>query len=87
MGILIEDMVYDLTVNHVFNLSSSGDYSLLFEQCRIPITKLDKRRREKAYDAKAFGRDIRSGLKEIGVPSRYGPQDGLGTVTIVIGDK
>ena len=87
LGILIEDMVYDLTVNHVFNLSSSGDYSLLFEQCRIPITKLDKRGREKAYDAKAFGRDIRSGLKEIGVPSRYGPQDGLGTVTIVIGDK
>ena len=59
---------------------------MLFEQCRIPITKLDKEE-EKAYDAKAFGRDIRSGLKEIGVPSRYGPQDGLGTVTIVIGDK
>ena len=87
LSILIEDMVYDLTVNHVHNLTSSGDYSMLFEQCRIPITKLDKRGRERAYDAKAFGKDIRGMLKEIGVPSRYGPQDGLGTVTIVIGDK
>ena len=87
LGTLIDDWVYELTVNNAFNQTGSGDYSMQFEQCRIPMIKLDKKGRAKGYDAKSFGKDIRGKLKEIGVPSRYGPQDGLGTVTIVIGEK
>tara|TARA_B110000977_G_scaffold197892_1_gene281551 strand:- start:201 stop:1157 length:957 start_codon:yes stop_codon:yes gene_type:complete len=85
--VLIEDYVYDHTQNHVYNLSSSGDYSMTFKQCRIPLFIIDKRGKEKANTAKGFGKQIKNKLKAIGVPSRYGPQDGLGTVTLIIGEK
>lgn len=85
--VVIEDLVYDFTQNHVYSLQSSGDYSMTFTQCRIPMMIVDKRGRTKANDAKTFGKQVKNKLKEIGVPSRYGPQDGLGTVTLVIGEK
>jgi hypothetical protein len=85
--VLIEDYVYDYTQNHVYNLSSTGDYSMTFTQCRIPLFIIDKRGREKANDAKKFGNQIRKKLTAIGVTSKFGPQDGLGTVTVVIGEK
>jgi len=85
--VVIEDMIYDLTKNHVYSLEDYGDYYMDFDQCRIPIFKIDKRGREKAYNATAFGNDVRKSLREIGIPSRLGPQAGLGTVTVIIGDK
>jgi hypothetical protein len=85
--VLIEDFVYEFTQNHVYSLSSSGDYTMTFTQCRIPMMTVDKRGREKANNAKTFGKQVKNKLKEIGVTSRYGPQDGLGTCTLVIGEK
>ena len=84
--VVIEDMIYDLTKIMYTVLEDYGDYYMDFDQCRIPIFKIDKRGREKAYNATAFGNDVRKSL-EIGVPSRLGPQAGLGTVTVIIGDK
>ena len=85
--VLIEDFVYEFTENHVFSLASSGDYSMRFTQCRIPMLVVDKRGNTKANNAKLFGRQIKNKLKAIGVTSRFGPQDGLGTCTLVIGEK
>jgi hypothetical protein len=85
--VLIEDFVYEFTENHVFSLASSGDYSMRFTQCRIPMLVVDKRGNTKANNAKLFGRQIKNKLKAIGVTSRFGPRDGLGTCTLVIGEK
>jgi len=85
--VLIEDFVYEFTENHVFSLVSSGDYSMRFTQCRIPMLVVDKRGNTKANNAKLFGRQIKNKLKAIGVTSRFGPRDGLGTCTLVIGEK
>lgn len=85
--VLIEDFVYEFTENHVYSLSSSGDYTMTFTQCRIPMFMVDKRGNTKANNAKTFGKQVKNKLKAIGVASRYGPQDGLGTCTLVIGEK
>jgi hypothetical protein len=86
LGILIEDWVSDNTVNGVYNLTTATENIMLFEQCRIPLFYIRKEK-ERAYDVRRFGSDLRSYLsKELGVESKR-ESDGLGKVTLFIGHK
>jgi hypothetical protein len=86
LGILIEDWVSDNTVNGVYNLTTATENIMLFEQCRIPLFFIRKEK-ERAYDVRRFGSDLRSYLsKELGVESKR-ESDGLGKVTLFIGHK
>jgi hypothetical protein len=85
LGILIEDWMSDLTVNGVFNLTDATENSMLFEQVRIPLFYMRKGK-ERAYDVRALGKDLRGKLKEIGLEAKA-ENEGLGSVTLWIGHK
>ncbi|MDA0764962.1 MAG: DUF6175 family protein [Proteobacteria bacterium] len=86
LGILIEDWMSELTVNGVFNLTTSTENIMLFEQVRIPLFATDAKGKEKAYDVRALGKDLRNKLKTVGVEAKA-ENDGLGKVTLWIGHK
>jgi hypothetical protein len=85
LGILIEDWMSDLTVNGVFNLTDATENSMLFEQVRIPLFYM-KKDKERAYDVRRLGKDLRDKLKEIGLEAKA-ENEGLGSVTLWIGHK
>ena len=85
LGILIEDWMSDLTVNGVFNLTDATENSMLFEQVRIPLFYI-KKDKERAYDVRRLGKDLRDKLKEIGLEAKA-ENEGLGSVTLWIGHK
>jgi hypothetical protein len=86
LGILIEDWMSDLTVNGVFNLTDATENMMLFEQVRIPIFYVTSKGKERAYDVRRLGKDLRNKLKEIGLEAKA-ENEGLGTVTLWIGHK
>jgi len=86
LGILIEDWMSDLTVNGVFNLTDATENMMLFEQVRIPIFYVTSKGKERAYDVRRLGKDLRDKLKEIGLEAKA-ENEGLGTVTLWIGHK
>jgi len=86
LGILIEDWMSDLTVNGVFNLTDATENMMLFEQVRIPIFYVTSKGKERAYDVRRLGKDLRDKLKEIGIEAKA-ENDGLGAVTLWIGHK
>ena len=86
LGILIEDWMSELTVNGVFNLTTSTENIMLFEQVRIPLFATDAKGKEKAYDVRALGIDLRNKLKTVGLEAKA-ENDGLGKVTLWIGHK
>ena len=85
LGILIEDWMSDLTVNGVFNLTDATENMMLFEQVRIPVYYYRKGK-ERAYDVRRLGKDLRDKLKEIGIEAKA-ENDGLGAITLWIGHK
>ena len=85
LGILIEDWMSDLTVNGVYNLTDATENMMLFEQVRIPLFYIRKEK-ERAYDVRRLGKDLRDKLKEIGLEAKA-ENDGLGSITLWIGHK
>ena len=81
LGILIEDWMSELTVNGVFNLTTSTENQMFFEQVRIPLFATDAKGKEKAYDVRALGIDLRNKLKTVGLEAKA-ENDGLGKVTL-----
>ena len=86
LGILIEDWMSDLTVNGVFNLTDATENMMLFEQVRIPIFYVTSKGKERAYDVRGLGKDLRKKLKGVGVEAKA-ENEGLGSVTLWIGHK
>ena len=86
LGISIEDWMSDLTVNGVFNLTDATENMMLFEQVRIPLFYVNSKGRERAYDVRRLGKDLRDKLKEIGLEAKA-ENEGLGSVTLWIGHK
>lgn len=82
---VIDDWMADNTVNHRYNLTNSSENYMRFEQVRIPL--YDERAR--AMDANRFARELVRYLK--GEPYNIEQikqlNQGLGQVTIVLGDK
>jgi hypothetical protein len=86
LGISIEDWMSDLTVNGVFNLTDATENMMLFEQVRIPLFYVNSKGRERAYDVRRLGKDLRDKLKEIGLEAKA-ENEGLGQLTLWIGHK
>jgi hypothetical protein len=58
---------------------------MLFEQVRIPLF-YERKGKQRAYDVRRLGKDLRDHLKEIGIEAKA-ENEGLGTVTLWIGHK
>lgn len=82
---IIDNWMADNTVNHRFSLTDSSENYMKFEQVRIPLYD----EKERAMDANRFARDLVKYLK--GAPCNIEMiklmNQGLGQVTLVIGDK
>jgi hypothetical protein len=85
LSILIEDWISDLTVNGVYNLTDATENMMLFEQVRIPLFYI-RNDKERAYDVRRLGKELRDKLKEIGLEAKA-ESDGLGSITLWIGHK
>lgn len=82
---IIDNWMSDNTVSHRYSLTDGTESYLRFEQVRIPM--FDEQ--ERAMDANRFGRELVKFLK--GAPCNIEQvklmNQGLGRVTLVIGDK
>ncbi len=85
LSILIEDWMTELAKNGVFNLTDATENMMLFEQVRIPLFYMRKGK-ERAYDVRRLGKDLRDKLKDIGIEAKA-ENDGLGAITLWIGHK
>ncbi len=83
LGILIEDWIAENTVNGVFNLTTATENQMLFKQVRIPLFS----NKGRAYDARAFGKDLRKYLRKELLIECKAENDGVGKVTLFIGGK
>ena len=86
LGILIEDWMSGLTVNGVYNLTDATENMMLFEQVRIPLFYVTSKGKERAYDVRRLGVDLRGKLKEIELEAKA-ENKGLGELTLWIGHK
>jgi hypothetical protein len=83
LGVIIEDWVYDNTVNHRFSITNSSEKALNFEQVRIPL--YDERNR--AQDTRRWARGLQNYLvSDFEIQSKIITK-GLGQVTLIIGEK
>ncbi|MFM8451108.1 MAG: DUF6175 family protein [Haliscomenobacter sp.] len=83
LGILIEDWVYDNTVEHRFSTSTATETTMVFEQVRMSI--YDERNR--ATDARRWSRGLQQYLMEkFQIQSKILTK-GLGQATLIIGEK
>lgn len=79
----IEDWVYENTVNGVFSLMDASEYSMEFEQIRIPLYNEDGR----AIDAKRWAKGLKDFLEdEREVPAKVSLV-GLGKVRVILGEQ
>ncbi len=88
LGILIEDYIAANTVGGRFSTTDATENMMLFEQVRIPMVVTTPEGRERAVDARYFGRGLAKMITAIsgGVPCKVMTK-GLGQVTIVVGGK
>lgn len=83
LGVLIEDYMYANTVNNQFSTDVSTENRMVFSNVRIPMLTESGR----AMDARTFGRGIQRMLRDkYSIVSKV-MTNGLGQVTIVIGEK
>jgi len=83
LGQNIEKWVSDNTVEHRFSTSDATESMMLFEQVRIPLYNATGM----AMDARGWGQELRKYLKsKYSVDSKVMTK-GLGSVTLVIGEK
>ena len=84
LGYLIEEWMALNTVEGRYSTSVATESRIEFEQVRIPIYN----DRGRAMDARSFGRDLSKWLKEepFGFTCKT-VANGLGSVTIMIGEK
>ncbi|MEG2612526.1 MAG: DUF6175 family protein [Alistipes sp.] len=82
---IIDNWMADNTVNHRYSLMDGTENYMKFEQVRIPIYD----ERERPMDANRFARDLVKYLKgaPCNIPLIKQMNQGLGQVTLVIGDK
>ena len=85
LGTIIEDWMADNTVKGRFSTTDATETMMLFEQVRIPLFYM-KKDKERAYDVRRLGKDLRDKLKEIGLEAKA-ENEGLGSVTLWIGHK
>lgn len=79
----IEDWVYENTVNGVFSLMDASEYSMEFEQIRIPLYNEAGR----AIDAKRWAKGLKDFLEdEREVPAKVSLV-GLGKVRVILGEQ
>lgn len=80
---IIDNWVYDNTVNHRYNLSSGSDNFLKFEQIRIALYQANGR----ANDTRRWARELSKELtSKYQIPNRVDIR-GLGKAVIMIGEK
>jgi len=80
---LIEKWIYDNTKEHRFNLSTSTENMMLFEQVRIPLyDELGK-----AIDARKWANGLRKFLKDTYQIESKLMMKGLGQAQLVLGEK
>lgn len=83
LQIEIEDWVYENTVNGVFSLMDASEYSMEFEQIRIPLYNEEGR----AIDAKRWAKGLKDFLEdERQVPAKVSLV-GLGKVRVILGEQ
>jgi hypothetical protein len=84
LGVIIENWLYENTINGKFNTIDATESMLNFEQVRIPM--FDKNNR--AQDARSYCRNLQNFLKSppYNLTSKIITR-GLGQVTLIIGDK
>lgn len=82
---IIEQWVNDNTVQHRFNLTDVSENVMLFEQVRIPLYNSKGR----AMDARMFARELQKYLTKApyNITSKIKAGGGLGTATLIIGEK
>ncbi|MCQ2343390.1 MAG: DUF6175 family protein [Paludibacteraceae bacterium] len=83
LGEIIENWVYDNTMNHRFQKSSSSETFARYEQMRIPLFNEQGR----AIDTESFVRQLRSYLKKTFQLECKVVPDGLGHCYLIIGGK
>jgi len=83
LGEIIENWVYDNSVQHRFNLSNATENVLFFEQVRIPLYNSSGR----SIDTRGWTRDLQKFLKDnYKIDSKISTK-GLGESQLIIGEK
>lgn len=80
---VIQDWMYENTVNGVFNLSDATETRALFEQVRIPFFN----EKGRAMDARSFATQLRKYLANTYMIESKVMTRGLGEVILVLGEK
>lgn len=83
LGEIIEDWMYDNTVNGRYSTTNATENQMLFEQVRIPLYDS----RERAMDTRQWARDLQKYLKEKYMIDAKLMMKGLGQAQLVIGEK
>jgi hypothetical protein len=84
---IIEDWMFDNTVQGRFNLSDATQNFMRLEQVRIPMVKVDDKGRERAVDTRAFVNELRTELrKKYQIESKVYLR-GLGEAWLILGEK
>lgn len=83
LGYLIENWLFDHAVNGRFNTTIYTANQMVFEQLRIPL--FDERQR--ALDARRWGRDLRRYLKEDLMIDSKLMTKGLGEIILILGES
>lgn len=82
---VVEAWVNDNTVNHRFSLTDSSEGVMRFEQVRIPLYNAKGR----PMDMRMFARELQKHLAAApyNIPSKIKAGGGLGSATLVLGEK
>jgi hypothetical protein len=83
LGVIIEDWIYDNTVQHRFNTSNATENVLFFEQVRIPLYDNSGR----PTDTRRWARDLQKFLKDNYRVESKVTTKGLGEAQLIIGEK
>ncbi len=88
LAFIIEDWVDEnVMASGAYNVTTATENIMLFEQMRIPLTYVDAKGREKSFDIRRFGRNLRKYLKKEFEIEAKAENDGLGKLTLWIGHK
>lgn len=86
LGIIIEDYMADNTVEGRFSTTDATDFTMVFEQVRIPLY-YERNGRQRAMDTRTFANNLARFLRDnFEIESRVVTK-GLGQVTIYLGSK